>query len=62
MPGKQITLLVPVTGGHQLLEPKVLKILGEVFKEVAHPRIIAVAIDHLALEVMLIIPEFILNI
>jgi hypothetical protein len=59
---KQITLLILVAGGYKPLESQVFKVVGKVVEEIGHPGIIAVAENSLALEVFLVMFQFVLDI
>ena len=46
-----------VAGGDELLESKQMEVQDEVVEEVAHPRVVAVAEDGLAFEVLFVVFE-----
>ena len=43
-----------IASGNQFFEPQLFKVVRKIVKEIAHSRIVAVTIDHLALEMFLI--------
>jgi hypothetical protein len=59
---ENLRILIFVAGGDQLLETEEVKILIKVVEEIADSRIIAVAIDNLAAEVLAVMLEFVLDI
>lgn len=62
MGAKEVALLILVAGGDEAFEPQTLKVVGEVVKEVAHARIVAIAIDCLATEVLGVVHKFLFDI
>jgi len=54
VPAEQVTTLILVADGDQLLEAQLLEVVREIVKEVANPRIVAVAVNHLALEMLFV--------
>ena len=62
MLAEHIHLLALVAGRYQLLEPQELEVQFEVAVEIADGRVVAIAINHLAAEVLPVMLEFIFNI
>jgi hypothetical protein len=58
----EICVLALVASGDELPESQLLEVVGEVMEEVAHAGVVAVAIDDLALEVLFVVPQFLLDI
>ena len=51
-----------VAGSDELSQPQLLEVVGEVVKEVADTGIVAVAVDDLALELRLVVPQLTLDV
>lgn len=59
---EQVHILILVAGGNEFFEAQFLEVERKVTEEIAHMRIITVAIHHLALEVVLIMLQLPLNV
>ena len=59
---EQIHMLVLVAGRNEALERQFFEVEREIVEEAANTRIIAVAVHHLALEVLLVVLEFFLDV
>src|SRR5689334_19424763 len=59
---EQVPLLALVTGGDELLQSKPFEVVAEVVEEVRNARIIRVAVDDLAPEVLPVVPELTLDV
>ena len=59
---EQVPVLALVTSSDELPKPKLFEVVGEVLEEVADPRIVAVAVDDLVLEVLSIVLQFSLDV
>ena len=55
---EQVSVLVFVACGDQLLQSKFFEVVREIVEEVAGSRIVAVAVDDLSIEVFLVMSEF----
>ena len=59
---EQVPLLTPIACGDQLLEADSFEVVAEIVKEVRDPRVVSVAVDDLAFEVVSVMPEFALDV
>ena len=62
VPAEQIHILILVAGCDEFSKSKKLKVVGEIMKEIADSRVITVAKDCLSFEMLLVMPQLILNV
>ena len=62
MVAEEVGGVVLVAGGYELLQAEVLEVVGEVIEEVAYARVVAVAENRFALEVLGVVPEFVFDV
>ena len=59
---EQVAVLVFVAGGYQLFQSKLLEIVAEIMKKVAHSRVVAVAEHRFATEMLAIVLQLVFDI
>ena len=59
---EEVRILTLVASGDELLEAKLLKVIGEVVEEVAHSRVVTITVNDPVAEVFLVVSELLLNV
>ena len=62
MAAEQVAILVPVERGDELFQTQLLKVVREIMKELGDAGVVAIAVDNLAPEVLLVVAQLVLDV